>query len=169
MQIFSRNGRLRFLATLRRVATGGLANDQDGKFGDILMADALTSYAKVLGDLFVSLCMFFSSTKSSTGLPDRSCGGNIMVPIIISVPSLIRLRQCLTEYKRVQNSAQQKNRLGGQHLANAIKYMSALPVITLSAMQRGYGSASHYIGEIGLFRLWSVRINAKSLSHFNWT
>ena len=136
------------------MALGGLANDEDGRFGDILMADVLTSYAKVLGDLFVSLCMFFSSNRSSTGLPDRSCGGNVMVPVIISIPSLIRLRQCLTEYKRVRNSRQYHNGWGGQHLANAAKYSSALPVIILSAMQRGYNSTSHYIDEVGLFRLW---------------
>ena len=117
------------------------------------MADALTSYAKVLGDLFVSLCMFFS-TKSSTGLPDRSCGGNVMVPLIISIPSLIRLRQCLTEYKRVQSSVQHNKTSSTQHLANAIKYLSALPVIILSAMQRGHESARYSLGETGLFRLW---------------
>ena len=50
----SRSGRFRTLATLKRISIGGLAEAQDGKFGDILMADALTSYAKVLGDLFIA-------------------------------------------------------------------------------------------------------------------
>jgi hypothetical protein len=46
----SRNGRSRTLATLKRISIGGIAEAQDGKFGDVLLADALTSYAKVLGD-----------------------------------------------------------------------------------------------------------------------
>ena len=72
--------------------------------GDILLADVLTSYAKVLGDLFVSGCMFLSPGISSTDKPDRNCGGAYMVPLIISIPSLIRLRQCLIEYLRVRNN-----------------------------------------------------------------
>ena len=68
------------------------------------MADVLTSYAKVLGDLFVSGCMFLSPGISSTGKPDRNCGGAYMVPLIISIPSMIRLRQCLIEFLRVRNN-----------------------------------------------------------------
>ena len=160
-RIFSHNGRLRFLTTLRRIAIGGLAGDHDGRFGDILMADALTSYAKVLGDLFVSLCMFFSSEQSSTGMPNRGCGGNVAVPIIISIPSLIRLRQCLTEFFRVRNSIHPADGKGSQHLANAVKYSSTLPVIVLSAMQRGYDKSTGYFTEGGLFKLWSVRKKSK--------
>ena len=156
--MLSGSGRYRFLHTLRRVSIGGLAEPQDGKFGDILMADALTSYAKVLGDLFVALCMFFSHGRSSTGKPDRACGGQFMVPLMISLPSLIRLRQCLIEYIRVQR-ANQKGTLsgqgwGGQHLANALKYSSAFPVIILSALQRGYEPDKFGISEAALFRLW---------------
>jgi hypothetical protein len=153
----SGSGRYRFLATLRRISIGGLAEPQDGKFGDILMADALTSYAKVLGDLFVALCMFFTRSHS-TGKPDRNCGGQIMVPLILSVPSLIRLRQCLTEYSRVQNAIGKaspgKDGWGGQHLANALKYSSAFPVIILSAIQRNYEDGKYGMSEAGLFRLW---------------
>ena len=41
-----------------------------------------------------------------------------------------------------------------QHLANALKYSSAFPVVVLSALQRG--TDPQYIGmsEAGLFRLW---------------
>lgn len=155
----SRSGRFRTLATLKRISIGGLAETQDGKFGDILMADALTSYAKVLGDLFIALCMFFSSKHSSTGRPDRGCGGQFMVPFIISIPSLIRLRQCLIEYFRVRNGNKRTGGVGspgwgGQHLANALKYTSAFPVIILSALQRGYDPKKIGMTEAGLFRLW---------------
>ena len=104
IQRLSRTGRYRFLSTLKRVSIGGIAEADNGKFGDILLADVLTSYAKVLGDLFVSGCMFLSPGLSSTGKPDRNCGGAYMVPLIISIPSIIRLRQCLIEFLRVRNN-----------------------------------------------------------------
>lgn len=156
---FSRSGRFRFLATLRRISIGGIAEAQDGKFGDILLADVLTSYSKVLGDLFVALCMLFTPGTSSTAKPDRSCGGTYVVPILIAIPSVIRLRQCLIEYLRVRRNNKKAGEVGahgwgGQHLANALKYATAFPVIILSAMQRDY-DASHYgMTETGLFRLW---------------
>lgn len=155
-QKFSRTGRYWFLSTLRRVSIGRIAEAQDGKFGDILLADVLTSYAKVLGDLFISACMFVSFGSSSTDKPDRSCGGQYMVPLIISIPSMIRLRQCLIEYSRVRNNSQKSASTGwgGQHLANALKYSSAFPVIILSALQRGYDPNKIGMSEAGLFRLW---------------
>lgn len=150
----SRTGRYRFLSTLKRVSVGGLAEAQDGKFGDIILADVLTSYSKVLGDLFVCLCMFISRDTSSTAMPNRGCGGAFMVPIIISIPSIIRLRQCLVEFVRVRNQSQASSGWGGQHLGNALKYATAFPVIILSALQRGYDPAKIHMSPAGLFRLW---------------
>jgi EXS family len=150
----SRSGRYRFLSTLKRISVGGLAEANEGKFGDILLADALTSYAKVLGDLFVSTCMLFSSTTTSTARPNRGCGGVFMVPLVISIPSIIRLRQCLIEFARVRSGRQTSSGWGGQHLANALKYSSAFPVIILSALQRGYDPQKIHMSEAGLFRLW---------------
>ena len=161
LQYTSKAGRYRFLSTLKRVSIGGIAEGQDGKFGDILLADALTSYSKVLGDMFVSACMFLSSKYSSTAKPDRGCGGAYLVPLIISIPSLIRLRQCFIEYLRVRRSLNQpwgslSSGWGGQHLANALKYSSVFPVIILSALQRGYDPTKIGMSETGLFRLWLV-------------
>jgi hypothetical protein len=152
----SRVGRYRFLSTLRRISLGGLAETRDGKFGDIILADALTSYAKVLGDLFVCICMSISRGSSSTDRPNRGCGGAIIVPLIISIPSLIRLRQCLIEFLRVRKKPRASHGWGGQHLANALKYSTAFPVIILSAMQRSRAQDGSHISEAGLFRLWYV-------------
>lgn len=155
IQRLSRTGRYRFLSTLKRVSIGGIAEADNGKFGDILLADVLTSYAKILGDLFVSGCMFLSPGVSSTDKPNRGCGGAYMVPIIISIPSMIRLRQCLTEFSRVRNAPKTASTgWGGQHLANALKYSSAFPVIVLSALQRGTNPNDFGMSEAGLFRLW---------------
>ena len=150
----SHSGRLRFLGTLKRISIGGLAEAQEGKFGDILLADVLTSYAKVLGDLFVSTCMLLNSKTTSTAKPDRGCGGAYLVPLIISIPSIIRLRQCLIEFSRVRRHQTTMSGWGGQHLANALKYSSAFPVIILSALQRGYDPKAIHMSEMGLFRLW---------------
>lgn len=174
---FSSAGRTRFLTTLRRISIGGLAPSNAGKFGDILLADVLTSYAKIIADLFVSLCMFFSGPNgSATARPDRGCGGQYLVPIIIAIPSLIRLRQCLIEYVRVRNANTKNGGMtaqsgwGGQHLANALKYASAFPVIILSALQRNLSFDHEDIGVTAttLYRLWLLAVFINSIYSFYW-
>lgn len=165
----SHTGRSRLLWTLRRVSIGGLAEAKDGKFGDILLADVLTSYAKVLADLFVCLCMFFFTRGgSATARPDRGCGGDVVVPLIMALPSAVRLRQCLIEYVRVRNApARERVGWGGQHLANSAKYASAFPVIVLGALLRNKageeGSASPW-----LFAAWVAACLLNSLYSFYW-
>ncbi|KAL2000726.1 hypothetical protein VTN02DRAFT_2697 [Thermoascus thermophilus] len=166
----SRSGRYRFIMALKRVSIGGLAEAQDGKFGDILLADALTSYAKVIADLWVSLCMYWKGRGTpSTGRPDRTCGGEALIPIIIAVPSLIRLRQCLIEYVRVRRAGYRGDSWGGQHLANALKYASAIPVIALTALQRNYNPLNFGgMSEMQLYRLWVFFSFINSFYSFYW-
>lgn len=172
----SHTGRSRLLATLRRVSLGGLAQASDGKFGDVLLADVLTSYAKVAGDLFVCVCMMFfhGSGGSATDRPDRSCGGKVLVPLIMAFPYLIRLRQCLIEFVRVRASPYKESvGWGGQHLANATKYATSFPVIILSAMQRNLPSGPDAGPDTtsraaGLYRAWVVACLVNSLYSFYW-
>ncbi|KAK2629176.1 hypothetical protein QTJ16_002279 [Diplocarpon rosae] len=172
---FSPSGRTRFLHILRRVSLGGLAQAHEGKFGDILLADVLTSYAKIIADLFVALCMFFSHNGSATKRPDRGCGGQYLVPIIIAVPFIIRFRQCLIEYMRVRASNRRNGGTGsqgwgGQHLANALKYASAFPVIIISAVQRNLSRNQKVVGltETSLYRAWLCAVLLNSLYSFYW-
>jgi hypothetical protein len=167
---FSHAGRRRFLSTLRRVSIGGLAQPQDGKFGDILLADVLTSYGKIIADLFVALCIYFERNGSATARPDRGCGGQYLVPFIIAIPSLIRLRQCMIEYYRVRANPSLSAGWGGQHLANAGKYASAFPVIILSALQRNLSHNHVTIGvsETTLYRLWVFAVAFNSFYSFYW-
>lgn len=159
-------GRRRFLRALRRVSIGGIAEAQDGKFGDILLADALTSYAKVCGDLYVMVCMAFGSAGSSTKRPNRNCGGTALVPLLLAVPSLIRLRQCLTEYLRVRRAPYKESvGWGGQHLANALKYSSAFPVILASSLQR---NARNESSNAAMNTAWLVAVMVNSLYSFYW-
>lgn len=164
----SHTGRSRLLWTLKRISVGGLAEAKDGKFGDILLADALTSYAKVLGDLFVCLCMFLSRGGSATKRPDRNCGGDVFVPLLMAVPSMIRLRQCLIEYLRVRRAPYKESvGWGGQHLANAAKYATAFPVIIFSALQRNLPTQDRNVST-GLYRAWLVAMLVNSLYSFYW-
>ncbi|KAI1188944.1 EXS family-domain-containing protein [Nemania serpens] len=157
-------GRVRLRSMLRRVALGGIAEAKDGKFGDILLADVLTSYAKVLGDLYVAVCMFLRKNGSATARPDRGCGGVVVIPLILAIPSLIRLRQCLIEYGRVRRGPIGGSAgWGGQHLANALKYSSAFPVILFSALQRNWAPGSTII-----YRLWVAACTVNSFYSFYW-
>lgn len=165
LQTLPSGGRKRFLATLRRVSIGGIAEAQDGKFGDILLADVLTSYAKVCGDLYVTICMFFTR-GSSTERPDRNCGGMVMVPLLLALPSMIRLRQCLIEYLRVRRAPyKESSGWGGQHLANALKYSTAFPVIITSTLQRNLDGED---AKAALNKLWLVAVLINSLYSFYW-
>ena len=75
-----------------------------------------------------------------------------MVPLIVAAPSIIRLRQCLIEYVRVRRAGSRG--AGGQHLANALKYSTAFPVIILAAKLRNYSPLEFYgWSEMGLARL----------------
>lgn len=165
---FSHSGRTRFLSTLRRISLGGIALPGHGRFADILLADVLTSYAKIIADLFVSLCMFFSGPNgSATARADRGCGGEYLIPIIMAIPSIIRLRQCLIEYLRARNS---HTGGGNTHLANALKYASAFPVIIFSALQRNLSLNHEHIGltEKSLYRAWLVAVFLNSFYSFYW-
>ncbi|EPE06766.1 exs family protein [Ophiostoma piceae UAMH 11346] len=163
-------GRRRLAATLRRVIVGGLAEAQHGKFGDILLADVLTSYSKVLGDLYVVLCMFFFTSParagrepSATDRPDRNCGGGVIVPLIMVMPFIARFRQCLIEYRRTA---------GRQHLANAAKYATSFPVVLFSALHRNAKVAAEAAGTSSAsttyYRLWLVAVATNSLYSFYW-
>lgn len=122
---------------------------ENGKFGDVLLADALTSYAKPLSEVYIALCMLFTGQKT-TARPDRDCGGTYIVPFIMCIPFLIRLRQCLSDGQR----------------ANALKYATAFPAITLSAMQRDADKLG--LSATTLFRLWLVAVMVNSLYSFYW-
>lgn len=80
------------------------------------------------------------------------------MPSCASLPYIIRFKQCIFEYLESDRKTQ-------RHLLNACKYASAFPVIMLSATQKiaakridefGDLPDTWWIGDRGLFRLWSV-------------
>jgi len=172
-------GRTRFLRTLRRVGVGGL--DRDLRFPDLLLADVITSYAKTLGDIYILLCMALlhrgGMSYSITSRPDRSCGGSFGVPFVMAIPSLIRLRQCFTDYLRTRRKGGMGRKAANIHLWNAGKYASAFPVILFSAVQRewgvgvddgGDGSGQHILTKNVVSRLWLLCVFLNSGYSFYW-
>jgi hypothetical protein len=88
---------------------------------------------------------------------------------------MMRLRQCIIEYLRVRASNRRSGGIGaggwgGQHLANALKYSTAFPVIILSALQRNLSLNHEDIGltEKSLYRCWVVAVLVNSLYSFYW-
>jgi hypothetical protein len=150
----------------RRILTGGL--DSDLRFADVLLADALTSYAKVLGDAAMVACMFWTGYGSTHPIPNRSCGGALLVPAVIAIPYLCRLRQCLTEYFRASSkglSAAERR----PHLFNAMKYASAFPVIIIGALQRNYlVNKDSFVSKEGLTKGWYIAVLVNTLFSFYW-
>lgn len=172
-------GRTRFLRTLRRVGIGGL--DRDLRFPDVLLADVITSYARTLGDIYILLCMalFHHSGEgySITSHPNRSCGGSFGVPFVMAIPSLIRLRQCFTDYLRTRKKEGRGSKGANVHLWNAGKYASAFPVILFSAVQRewsvdvdggGGGGGQHILTKDAVSRLWLICVFLNSGYSFYW-
>ncbi|KAI5306893.1 protein-ER retention protein, partial [Ascosphaera atra] len=92
-----------------------------------------------------------------------------MVSILIAVPSIIRLRQCLIEFWRVYTRGTRSvDGWGGQHIANALKYASAFPPIALNAMQKGYDPNVNSMSLTSLYRLWIFFSFVNSLYSFYW-
>jgi hypothetical protein len=138
-------------------------------FCDVVLADIFTSFAKVFGDLWLSLCML-APGGSLLIFPSHEGWQRLMVPVLLryasklsfirvlklincSVPYFIRFRQCIIEYIQPFNESKRP-------LYNALRYASSFPVIFLSAAQRTavadlvaprQGLKEH---EHPLFRLW---------------
>jgi len=140
-------------------------------FADIVLADIFTSFAKVLGDCWLSFWMLLPGNSFFIQLSDSDWKRWIL-PSIMSLPYLVRFRQCLIEYSLPSNKSPRP-------LYNALKYATSFPVIFLSAAQRvvvleltgkngeqALGNPWH--GEHSLFRLWLLFASVNSLYSFWW-
>ncbi|KAJ7901994.1 EXS family-domain-containing protein [Mycena olivaceomarginata] len=148
----------KFLHAVRRC----LFTSMDGPvyFADVVFADIFTSFAKVLGDVWLSACMLLpGNTLFLT--PADGPWLRWVAPTVMSLPYLVRLKQCVVEYSLSSNESRRP-------LFNALKYATSFPVIYLSAAQRivvselvkekGDDIAKEaWHGEHRLFRLWLHR------------
>lgn len=66
-------------------------------FCDVILADVLTSFARVLADFWVCICIvLFITHGEDDSLVEQY--RNLGVPIITALPYLFRFRQCISEY-----------------------------------------------------------------------
>lgn len=160
LRTFGLGERAALLASLKRIALpprrGVIL------FRDVILADILTSLAKVLGDLVLAA---HQTWAGGLALGRVRPGGPVNVAILgmVCLPYALRLRQCLVEYFAPGNTQLRP-------LANALKYATAFPVVILSAMQRNVikelaeqkgitieeldETSGRWFGEHRLFRLW---------------
>ncbi|KAL5132158.1 Xenotropic and polytropic retrovirus receptor 1 [Glycine soja] len=118
--IFYFSSRYFFLRTLWRIAIS---------FADFFLADILTSMAKVFSDLERSVCRMVHRQVATIAWleADSVCGSHsVAIPLVLVLPYLFRLNQCLRQYKDTGEKTT---------LLNALKYSTAVPVIFLSALK----------------------------------
>ncbi|MED6172104.1 hypothetical protein PIB30_047069 [Stylosanthes scabra] len=123
--IFYLSSRYFILRTLWRIAFPL----QPISFPDFFVADILTSMSKVLSDLERSVCRMVNKQVATIAWleADSVCGSHsVAIPMVLVLPYLWRLLQCLRQYKDTKDKA---------CLLNALKYSTAFPVIFLSALK----------------------------------
>ncbi|KNA21559.1 hypothetical protein SOVF_042110 [Spinacia oleracea] len=98
-------------------------------FSDFFLADILTSMSKVLSDLERSVCRMVHRQVATIAWfeADSVCGSHsVAIPVVLVLPYIFRLFQCLRQYKDTGEKSS---------LLNALKYSTAVPVIFLSALK----------------------------------
>ncbi|KAI9593466.1 EXS family-domain-containing protein [Syncephalis fuscata] len=133
MDGWCRRERFRFLKSICRIFFGGLGTTI--YFSDVILADILTSFAKVFADLYATLCHIIVLGGIDLAAPGlvtaNACGYHWIGPGLTALPYALRFKQCCIEYIHTDVTADRR-----RHMANALKYASAFPVIFLSAIQQ---------------------------------
>ncbi|KAF9010551.1 EXS family-domain-containing protein [Cyathus striatus] len=158
----------KFLHAIRRCLFSSF--DTTIYFSDVVFADIGTSFAKVFGDVWLSMWMLMPG-QSMLGPPTFNGWLRWVLPTVMSFPYAVRFRQCIIEYNLPSNESRRP-------LYNALKYATSFPVIFLSAAQR-LAVVDHiengdiimtepWHGEYYLFRLWLLAAAINSLYSFWW-
>ncbi|KAJ2849263.1 protein-ER retention protein [Coemansia brasiliensis] len=180
--------RMQFIGLLGRIIKPSL--EDPVWLADIVMADILTSCARMFADLVLIACQFgrfiwpirHETLEAHSGLQgliqfvrehqaQNACASTgILGVLLVCAPYAFRLRQCINEYlKAVPGSGDAR-----RHLANAIKYASSFPVIALSATQRqvtvdGVMETKYSDWALRMaFTLWIAAVVFNSLYSFYW-
>ncbi|SJX60092.1 related to ERD1 protein, required for retention of luminal ER [Sporisorium reilianum f. sp. reilianum] len=131
-------------------------------FSDVVLADILTSFAKVLGDVWLTACFLVPRKEHHTWWNGK---GSVAVPLLISLPYAIRFRQCLSEYCVSQPVDGTKSK---RPLWNAAKYASAFPVIWLSAWYEADKHPDAHHAWVTRYTLWLLAVCVNSIFSFWW-
>jgi len=166
MNVVYKSERDKFLDALHRCLFS--PSDTPIQFSDVVFADIATSFARVLGDVWLSLVMLLPG-NSLLLEPYEEGWYRWIIPIVMSFPYFLRFRQCVIDYRLPSNPSRRP-------LFNAIKYATAFPVIFLSAAQKstpvidsmvvGDGISSHPWH--AMFRLWLLATAINSCYSFWW-
>ncbi|KHG03757.1 SPX and EXS domain-containing 1 [Gossypium arboreum] len=128
-------------------------------FPDFFLADILTSMAKVFSDLERSVCRMLHNQVATIAWfeADSICGSHsVAIPLVLVIPYIWRLMQCLRQYKDTKEKTT---------LFNALKYSTAVPVIFLSALKY------HVLPDRWTYvyhPLWLISSFVNSLYSFYW-
>lgn len=107
-------GQVRAFTTIKRVLRAGI-NSISMRSNDILLSDSLISYAKVINDVGLFVWVYY--------LPTSKPYLATLEIVLLSLPTFIRIKQCLFEYRLSSKKL---------HLANMAKYALGLVPLALS-------------------------------------
>ncbi|CAL1707321.1 unnamed protein product [Somion occarium] len=127
--VFQKHERDRFFAAIHRCLFS--SKKQRIYFSDVVFADIFTSFAKVFGDVWLSLYMLLPG-GSLLSQPSQDGWARWILPTLMSLPYAVRFRQCIIEYVSSTNESRRP-------LYNALKYASSFPATWLST---GYGTGT---------------------------
>ncbi|KAJ2663731.1 protein-ER retention protein [Coemansia sp. RSA 1200] len=156
---------------------------------DIIMADILTSCARIFADVYLVACHIAAAfyvvdpggAGSDVGLlamavrsaqrKSMCTDAGIIGVLLMAAPYAFRLRQCMNEYLNTPPGSSDSRR----HIANAVKYASSFPVIFLSAVQKKVAAKSattdsdhaDWVLEAA-FAMWVASMAFNSLYSFYW-
>ncbi|PWN37136.1 EXS-domain-containing protein, partial [Meira miltonrushii] len=134
-------------------------------FSNVVLADILTSYARVFGELWLTMCFLWPKTDTPAWWNGK---GSVAVPLLVSLPYFIRFRQCLSEYN-VSTPSTKDGKRPLKPLLNAAKYASAFPVIWLSVLQGANIPGDGHFSRVNMFfYLWIGSVFINSFYSFWW-
>ncbi|KAA8911590.1 hypothetical protein TRICI_003748 [Trichomonascus ciferrii] len=139
-------GRARLLSVFRRILLGGI--DRENRLQDILVADVLTSYSRVITDVVIMFASLYNG-RSCIVPPERSQAPVLVILIFSLAPFLIRLNQCFIEWRSTGKQT---------HILNLFKYATAFPM----AFARLWSSSD------GSLQLWVFTAFVNSAYSFIW-
>jgi hypothetical protein len=127
LDVFFRGIRKRFFRCIWRIIFPSLNNQID--FGDIVVADILTSFSRLFSITSYSLCTSIHE--------DGNC---LLFSYLLSgLPYIWRLRQCISDHIFIRTKSSERG--NNVQLYNALKYLSIWPLIFSSYYHNLYGSS----------------------------
>ncbi|KAJ2668593.1 protein-ER retention protein, partial [Coemansia sp. RSA 1285] len=182
-----RTVRRQLMASLFRIVQPSMSSPVF--LSDIIMADILTSCARIFADVYLVAChivaAFYVANPGDTGSDvgllamtvrsawrESMCAdAGIIGVLLMAAPYAFRLRQCMDEYLNTPPGSTDSRR----HIANAVKYASSFPVIFLSAAQKKMATKSATMDSghtdwalEAAFAMWVASVAFNSLYSFYW-